>query len=832
MSQTTPSVEALARIEQALAALTLEQKVQLLTGRDFWNTWPIEQIGLRTMLVSDGPSGVRGERWDERDPSLNLPSATALGASFDVDLARRYGAAAAVEARRKGVDVVLGPTINLHRSPLGGRHFECYSEDPVLTADLAAAYVSGVQDNGVGATPKHYVANDYEDERFTASTQVSERALRELYLLAFERAIVESRAWLVMSSYNGINGVTATEHELLETPLNSEWGFDGVVISDWTAVRSLQSAKASQDLVMPGPDGPWGEALVEAVRDGSIDEAVVDRKVRRILLLANRVGALEGSSVTAPTWVEDGVAFTREAAIEGTVLLTNRRRDGRAELPWAADALTSVAVIGDNAAHARTQGGGSATVLPAYTLSPLDGVRAALPNATVSYRLGTVVQTTLSPLPTDQITNPVTGAPGARVRFLDADGKELFTEDRLTTSLVWFGGDAPIAASATVELSARLTPVESGVLRLGFATVGSGRVLVDGQVVLDEHLTPVGDDLGAAFLSPPSATAPVTFTAGEPIDVTFELNLADRGDFLLGALSFHFGTEPQDRDPDVLIAEAAEAARAADVALVVVGTNAIVESEGWDRTSLALPGRQDDLVRAVVAANPRTVVVVNAGSPVLMPWRDDVAAVLVGWFGGQEFGGAIADVLTGVAEPGGRLPTTWGAVEADVPVLDTRPEDGEVVYAEGIHIGYRAWLRQSAQTQSAPPAYWFGAGQGYTDLPLTSIAGPETASAGDSLTVTVGVENRGGRAGKQVVLVFAEKPGSAVDRPVRWLVGFAPVRVAAGERASVEVTVPTRLLAHWQDGWQYEDGEYLLRAGTTAVDLPLSHTFTLTNALR
>jgi beta-glucosidase len=214
--------------------------------------------------------------------------------------------------------------------------------------------------------------------------------------------------------------------------------------------------------------------------------------------------------------------------------------------------------------------------------------------------------------------------------------------------------------------------------------------------------------------------------------------------------------------------------------------------------------------------------VVNAGSPVLMSWRDDVAAVLVGWFGGQEFGGAIADVLTGVAEPGGRLPTTWGALEADVPVLDTKPKNGEVDYAEGIHIGYRAWLRQSTA-----PAYWFGAGQGYTDLPLTSIAGPDTATPGESVTVSVGVENRGGRAGKQVVLVFAEKPRSVVDRPVRWLVGFAPVRLAAGESASVEVTVPIRLLAYWQDGWQYEAGEYRLRAGTTAVDLPLSHTLTL-----
>jgi len=806
------------RIDEALAALSLEEKVQLLTGRDFWNTWPIEKIGLRAMLFSDGPSGVRGERWDEREPSVNLPSATALGASFDVGLAHRYGAVAAVEARRKGVDVVLGPTINLHRSPLGGRHFEAYSEDPVLTADLATAYVHGLQDNGVAATPKHYVANDYEDERFTASSQVSERALRELYLLAFERAIVEARAWLVMSSYNAVNGVTASENELLETPLNSEWGFDGVVVSDWTGVRSLEAAKASQDLAMPGPPGAWGDALVAAVREGKIDEAQVDRKVRRILRLATRVGALDGFPATEPALVEDGAAVAREAAVAGMVLLENRDA-----LPWDVGAVTSVAVIGDNAAHSRTQGGGSATVLPAYTISPLDGLRAALPGAKVSYALGAVVQTGLSPLPVGLIENPVTGGPGVRVRFLDAAGSEIFAEDRLTTSLVWFGGDAPIARSATVELTTRFTPDEDSAVRLGFATIGAGIVSVDGERVVEADLQPVGDDLGAAFLSPPSATAPVVFVEGRPVEISFELDLTGREDFLLGALSFQFGTQPDGTDPEALIAEAVAAARSADVALVVVGTNSVVESEGWDRGSLALPGCQDDLVRAVAAVNPRTVVLVNSGSPVLMPWRDEVAAVLLGWFGGQEFGGAVADVLTGLREPGGRLPTTWGAAEADVPILDTKPKDGIVEYSEGIHIGYRAWLRQP----DVPPAYWFGAGRGYTQIPLVRLDAPTTAAPGETVTVRVGVENRGGRNGKQVILVFAEKPGSVVDRPVRWLVGFASLQVPAGQSAEAEVTVPVRLLAYWADGWQYEVGDYVLRAGTTAVDLPLSSTLTL-----
>ncbi len=355
-------------------------------------------------------------------------------------------------------------------------------------------------------------------------------------------------------------------------------------------------------------------------------------------------------------------------------------------------------------------------------------------------------------------------------------------------------------------------------MRVGFATVGRGTVSVDGTVIVDENVEAEDDgDLGASILAPPTAAKEITVTAGTPIDIRFEYQLRGRTGPLAGLLWLRLGTEPAAIDEDELITAAAQAAADADVALVVVGTNSLVESEGFDRTSLALPGRQDDLVRAVAAANPHTVVLVNAGSPVLMPWRDDVAAVLVGYFGGQEFGNAVTDVLLGVVEPGGRLPTTWPADEADVPVLSVTPVGGAVDYAEGIHIGYRAWLKHGAA-----PAYWFGSGLGYTDIGIVGVDAPSSVSIGEPVPVTVEVENRGERAGKQVVQVYAERPDSDVDRPVRWLVGFAPIRVPAGEKAKVQVDVPTRLLAYWQDGWQYEPGRYALRVGTSAVDLPFS----------
>lgn len=789
-----------------LERLTLDQKAALVQGADFWTTIPLPEIGLRAMTLSDGPAGVRGPRWDEREPSLNLPSGSALAASWDVELAYRYGAAAASEARRKGVDVVLGPTINLHRSPLGGRHFECFSEDPELSAELAAAYVRGLQDNGVAATPKHYVANDSETDRFTVDVRVGERALRELYLAPFERA-VEAGAWSIMSAYNAVDGVTMTENDLLQTPLNTEWGFDGVVISDWTAVRSLDAVPAAQDLAMPGPAPAW-EGLADAIRDGRLSEADLDRKVLRLLLLAERVGALGDAAPVEPASL-DGTAFAREAAIEGTVLLRNE-----GVLPLDAASLGRIAVIGQNALEARTQGGGSATVIPQSVISPLEALRTALPGADVHFELGAVVQEGVSEIPLTQLRNPATGERGLRVAFYDADGTELFAENRRSTALVWFGGDAPVAASTTVVYETLYTPAETGEIQLGFAGANPGRLFVDGRLVLDDAPVIEGSDLGAAFLNPPSITAAVAVEAGRETPIRVEFTRAGAG-ALSGALSATLGIAPERTDPDELIDRAVAQAAASDIAVVVVGTNAKVESEGYDRTSLDLPGRQDALVRAVAATGTPTIVVVNAGSPVVLPWAQDVAAIVQGYFGGQEFGHAIADVLTGAAEPGGRLPTTWPAALADVPVSEVVPTNGRLDYREGLHIGYRAWLKEDAE-----PAFPFGHGLGYTTW---SWAGAERV--GDTVEITL--ENTGDRAGKHVVQLYAERADSAVERPRRWLVGFATVHAAAGETVTARIPVPPRRLAHWDGEWVVESGDYTLRAGASVADLPLSLAWTV-----
>jgi beta-glucosidase len=800
------------RLRGLVAELTLEEKVLLVSGASFWSTAPLPRIGLRSMILSDGPSGVRGPVWDERSPSLSMPSATALASSWDPALAYRYGAAAAAEARRKGVDVVLGPTINLHRSPLGGRHFEAFSEDPLLSGVLAVEYVKGLQDNGVAATPKHYVANDSETDRFTVDVRVDARVLRELYFLPFELA-VGAGAWAIMVAYNSVDGVTMTENDLLETPLFSEWGFDGATISDWTAVRSLAAARAQMDLAMPGPDTVWNETLAQAIRDGDVPEALLDRKVLRLLTLADRVGALDGSTQVVPAEL-DGRAFAREASIAGTVLLRNSD-----ELPWDPAVARTIAVIGQYARAPRIQGGGSATVIPERVVSPLEGIRALAPHADVRYSVGAIVQEGVQEFALDDVTDPVTSEPGLHVTFLDESGTVVFSEHRGATSFVWFDGDAPLAQSRTIVLETVFTPIVSDEIELGFASSKHGCVYVDDELVLDKRPFVEGDDVGAGLLSPPSATTTVTTHAGIPIAIRAEFSIHP-DDPLASAVSVTLGLAPTAQDPAELIAEAVEVARAADVVIVVVGTNSDVESEGFDRTSLDLPGRQDDLVRAVAGANQHTVVVVSAGAPVLLPWRDEVAAILLGYFGGQEVGSAIADVVFGVAEPGGRLTTTWPAALLDVPVLDVVPSDGVLDYSEGLHIGYRAWLRGPHQ-----PAFAFGSGLGYTTWELAD-ARLDGSIAGDDVTVTVTATNTGTRAGKHVVQVYAERPESAIDRPVRWLAGSAVVRAEAG--ASVEVVIPlrSRSFSHWEGdlagNWAFEPGTFTVRVGSSVIDLPLS----------
>ncbi|WP_061291739.1 glycoside hydrolase family 3 C-terminal domain-containing protein [Herbidospora cretacea] len=820
--------------------------VRLLSGSSVWRTAAEPLLGLPELVMSDGPVGVRGPGWDERRTSLVLPSPTALAATWDPGLVRDLGALLGAEARRKGVDVLLAPNLNLHRSALGGRHFECFSEDPLLTALIGASYIAGVQSRGVAATAKHYVGNEAETERMSYDSVIGPRVLREVYLAPFEAAVAAG-VWVVMSAYNQVNGALMAENALLRDPLKTEWGFDGVVVSDWGGVRSTEaSARSGQDLAMPGPNDFWGDPLREALRNGTVPEAAVHDKIARLRLLAERVhradtqartgsraarstrndatfepspgsaaqtegGAPWDAPAPLPLSQANGtsmplaervqrarggfspevtgpeipnppagdpaeLALLRRAVADSCVLLKND--DGLLPL-----ATPRVAVIGAHAARTRIQGGGSGGVYPSGVVSILDGLRKVVPD--LVYAPGVDIQA--GPTPVGDVW----------VRMLGDDGEELSVEDRRTG---WLPEPSVVEGTRTVEVSSFLRPEISGHWRLSVAGWGRLTLSVDGRRVLDADVPCDSDDPATVHLKPPFRHASVWLEEGVEVLVTGTR-----------AIEPHTGracvlaADPPAVDDDDAIREAVDAARDADVAIVVVGTTEEIESEACDRTSLALSGRQDDLVKAVAAVR-RTVVVVNSGGPVAMPWRDEAAALLLCWFPGQQGGHGVADVLTGRREPGGRLPTTW----SDVPLVPAAPVDGRVVYAEGLDVGHRGWL-----TADRSPSYWFGHGLGYTTWSYEDLAA-------DGDHVRVRVRNTGERPGREVVQVYLSKPGSGIGRPARWLAGFGVARAEPGEAVEVAVALPPRAFQHWEgDGWRTEEGEFVVHAGRSVVDLRL-----------
>ena len=804
-------------LRRRLEVLTLEQKVRLLTGHNWWAMNPEPAIGLGRLVMSDGPAGVRGELWDERDPSINIPSGTALAATWDVQRIQRIGRLLAGEARRKGVDVVLAPTVNLHRTPYGGRHFECFSEDPLLTGVIGAAYVRGLQSGGVAATVKHFVGNETETNRFTYDAIIDERTLVELYLAPFDHIVNGAGVWAVMAAYNSVNGYTMTEHPMLAAVLHT-WGFDGIVVSDWYAARdTIGAGNAALDIAMPGPPGPFGDALVAAVRAGSVSAAAVDDKVLRFLRLAARVGRLDGFAPVAgaetPQSEEAVAAELRSIATAGFVLVKN---DGDV-LPLRRDELRRVALIGPNAEVARTLGGGSATVFPPYTISPLDGLRAALgPDVQVDVAVGVTTHTKLQVASARDLIDPATGQPGLEVRFLAADGTVLGTEHRSSGGLFWtgnFGGNIPVAEVDAIEVRGRLRARQAGDWTVGVQGVGAFVVSIDGEPLIDTVLAaPAGWSIVEPGMHPPVATTLLSLAEGAEHEVSVRHQVQDGTSIV--ALAFCVQAPPRDAGAD--LAAAVALAAASDVAIVVVGTNAEVESEGFDRETLALPGKQDELVRQVLAVNPRTIVVVNAGSPVLMPWADNVPAVLLSWFAGQEYGNALADVLLGAEEPGGRLPTTWPAVEGSVQPSVT-PIDGRLVYGEGLHIGHRAYAKAGVE-----PRYWFGHGLGYTDWEYAAFTVPDRVDAGSELVVRAVLRNTGERAGSDVVQVYVSRRGSGIERPVRWLGGFGRVVAEAGRDAIVDIAVPARAFQHYDAAthtWELEPGAFTVAAGRSYGDL-------------
>ena len=832
--------------------LDLETKVRLLTGATSFTLAPEPSIGLGEIRLSDGPTGVRGLKFTGGRQVALFPNATLLASAWSEETTHEVGRLLAEEAIAQQIHVVLGPTINLHRSPLGGRLFEAYSEDPLLSGLLAAAYVRGMQELGVGACLKHLVANESETDRHTVDSVVDEVTLRELYLLPFEIAVAESDPWTAMAAYNDVNGVAATEQQHVNTAvLKGEWGWTGLLMSDWFATKTAApAANGGLDLVMPGPRGPWGEALVQAVRSGAVEESVIDEHLSRLVVLADRVGAL-GTPREWPTDVpEPGSAVRREQltrlAAAGMTVLTNRAgtdtgTGARAVLPLAAG--TTVALIGRHALETIDMGGGSAQVNPPYQVSVAQGLTAMLGNA-VTVTDGVEVRSRPAAARPGFVVDPESGDPGIEVTLSRADGSVILTRSAVpAVTAVGFDDDFDDVV-ASVRLRARL-PV-GGEVEVGASGVGSWSVRVGDQH--DTHeLAVSGHGFGEEMISPPTGTALYRAGDGEVVEAVREMPApAEDGEAGGAGGAFTGGVlgllaRPVVANQEAVLAEAVRAASAADVAVVVVGLTEEQETESVDKSTLRLPGEQDAMVSAVAAAARRTVVVVNAATPVLMPWLGEVDAVLWAGLPGQEGGHAVAAALLGHIEPAGRLVTTFPSADGASPAWSVTPVDGKLRYTEGTSIGYRGHDAGLAPA----PAFWLGHGLGYaswdyTDVELqpggldvagVDVAGVDAAGldgrgagAGDGHAVVVTVTNTGDRPSREVVQLYFRP--DAAGQPVR-LVGWTAVHAGPGESVTARVVADTRMWRRWDtaaNGWGVlpEGGELVLARGLGDVRATLT----------
>lgn len=799
-----------ARVDALLAQMTLEEKVLLLGGTGF-ATEPIARLGIPPLEMTDGPNGIRDGR------ATSFPVGIAMGATWNPELIAKMGGVLAEEALAKRKAVLLGPMLNLIRNPFGGRNFETFSEDPHLTGEMAVAYVRGVQARGVAATPKHLAVNNQEHERMTISMEVDERTLREVYLPAFRRTVVEAKAWTVMSAYNRLNGLHCSDnHHLQQEILKDDWGFDGLLMSDWGATHSVAaSANAGLDLEMPGPEN-WGEGrLLAAVRAGEVAEVLIDDKVRRILRTMDRTGVLDGSIASRPGALDtpEHRAIALEVATESAVLLKNEKD----ALPLDAAQVASVAIIGPNAAVARTGGGGSSRVTPIRAVSPLQGIRALVgdrvdvvhaPGMLELYELPTLEGSAISP-------GGDAAGKGFRAEYFanrDFEGEPAFVRTDAAIDFDW-AHDGPKVGGIggynySVRWTAKLTPATTGIHHFEAASDDGTRLYVDGKLLVDNWGNHAVESVASS----------IALEAGKTYELRLDYYQAG------GGASVRLGWLAPEAAAMHGLEAAVAAAKDADAAIVFCGLSDRHESEGRDVPlgSLALPAGQDELIAAVAKANPRTIVVLNGGNPCNMqPWLGDVPAVMQVWYQGQEGGHAVARLLFGASSPSGRLPITFPRRWEDCGAYGSYPgENGRSVMAEGLHIGYRHFEKNGTE-----PLFAFGHGLTYTHFAYSNMTTAVTAGADAEIVATFEVQNAGPRAGSEVAQLYLGWIESPVERPAVELRAFEKIAMAPGETRKVVLRVPVADLAWYDAGakaWKPASGTVQVLVGPSVRQTAMS----------
>jgi beta-glucosidase len=807
------------RTELLLGELTLAEKVGLLhaisDNAHAREVPAVPRLCIPALLLNNGPAGV-GSSGVVQVQSTALPAPLAEAASFDPAVARAYGTVEGRETWATGRNLMEGPNLNIARTPLNGRTFEAFGEDPFLVGQIAAANIQGIQSEGVVANAKHYLANNQEAARDTIDEHIDDRTLHEIYLPGFEAAVKQGRAGSVMCAKNQVNSSFSCEHqELLNGVLKGDWGFDGFVVSDFNSCHdTVRCATRGMDLELPSGTF-YGSALAAAVTAGQVSQTELDDHVRRVLRTMFRFGLFDRPHPTVPIDVAGDGAVARAAAAAGTVLLKN----AGPVLPLDTRRDRSIALLGPAAGTAMTGGGGSVGVAPLYKVSPLEAITSRVAGlARINYAAG-MGPVDLGPqpaLPAYTVT-PENAAPGEHGLTARYYANTTWSgEPALTRTEQWVDMDPSGGIPApglppngwSIRWTGTFTAPVDGDFAFHLTNHARATLLLDGNRVIDN---------GGGF---PGVTrsATVHLTAGQPHPI--QVDFAKPG----GQAMIELAWTPPAGTPNAEIAEAVAAAAQSDVAVVFAATK---DTEAIDRPDLALPGHQDALIEAVAAANPRTVVVLNTGGPVLMPWLDRVAGVLEAWYPGEEAGNAAAAVLFGDTDPAGRLPITFPRSLADTPANTAAQYpgvDGVATYSEGLDVGYRHY-----DANGVTPLFPFGYGLSYSTFRLSHLQ--VLAARRGPVLVSVEVANTGRRAGSQVVQVYvggadgAGPVGPGQLAPPRQLAGFAKVSLAPGQHRRVLVALLPRAFAHWDTAgqrWLVAPGSYPVSVGTSSRDLPLT----------
>ncbi|KAJ1324342.1 beta-glucosidase [Microdochium nivale] len=844
--------------EHILSQLTLEEKISLLAAVDWWRTPVIKRDGLFVphIKTTDGPNGARGESYVSGIKAACFPNGTNVGATFDVDLARRIGGAVAREAKSKSANVLLAPTLNVIRHPLGGRNYETYSEDPLVLGLLAAAYVTGCQAEGIAATPKHFVANEAEDERTTTSVEVDEQTLREIYLRPFQLVMKHSDPWCFMTSYNKVNQEYVSDSKrLIDDVLRKEWGFGGLVMSDWMGTYSTAlGLEAGQDLEMPGPT-KWRavDEVKEQIQKGAVSEGTINTSARRVLELARRLGRWDNPEEPPERCVDDSAtnALIRDAGADGITLLRNE--GGILPIPKTA----TIAIIGQHATSVVLGGGGSARVDAPHAITLVDGLQklgykvkvaagvpvfGAVPHANPSavFEVGNTEHTP-APVKIEWFNGPTIGD---NLAFEEMRPQaEYMIKERWPDHL-----DKDYCTRITFDLVAP----SSGEHLLSAISTGRAVVYIDGVKVFERpqetNLRPESFYFYKRQLERRFTHA---MTQGRRYSVRMDSWAADRAILDAPPLNGKMFQGSAVRfcehvDMPARLREASEAAAACDYAVVCTGTINEIESEGFDRTDMDLTAAEYDMVDAVLAANPgRTAVVNFSGAPVGMTqFADRSPAIVQAWFPGQEMGDSVAAVLSGHVNPGGRLPLSWPRRVEDNPAHGNFPSRNNTLrYEEALNVGYRYYDREDV---IAKPLYPFGYGLSYTTFAVLDAGITQQRvlfAAGDAnmdITVTARVQNTGGRAGKVAVQFYVADcnnnnnggggGGSGHARPPKELRAFAKVALEAGETKEVVVTLDRDCVSCYDAVrmcWEARPGLYKVLVGLSSVDITHSIDFTV-----